>query len=158
GASQQNDVFNRPLNKYLTQYDQPFLFNVSANYTVPTVGKNKVVSWVARDWTIGTFLAYSSGLPIRVPAAQNALASVYFRGTFANRVPGQPLFTQELNCHCYDPNKTFVLNPNAWSDPAAGQFGTAAAFYSDYRAQRRPQESLALGRTFRFRERISFNL
>ena len=50
-----------------------------------------------------------------------------------NRVPGQPLFTENLNCHCFDPSKTFVLNPAAWVNPPAGQYGTAAAYYSDYR-------------------------
>jgi hypothetical protein len=68
--------------------------------------------------------------------------------SFANRVPGQPLFLQDLNCHCFDPNKEFVLNPKAWADPADGQFGTGAAYYSDYRYQRQPQENLALGRDF----------
>jgi len=33
-----------------------------------------------------------------------------------------------LNCHCFDPNKEFVLNPAAWTQPSAGQFGAAAAF------------------------------
>jgi len=39
-------------------------------------------------------------------------------------VPGQPLFTQDLNCRCFDPNTTFVLNPKAWSDPAAASSGS----------------------------------
>jgi hypothetical protein len=43
-----------------------------------------------------------------------------------NRVPGVPLFTQNLNCHCFDPNSTSVLNPAAWSNPATAQFGSAA--------------------------------
>jgi hypothetical protein len=125
---------------------------------VPSLKTNKVLSWVARDWTVGAFLAYSSGLPILAPASNNALASVLFRGTFANRVPGEPLFTHDLNCHCFDPNKEFLLNPKAWTDPAQGQWGTGAAYYSDYRQQRRPQENLALGRTFRIRERTTFNI
>jgi hypothetical protein len=153
-----NDVFNRDQNKYLSQYDQPFLFNVAATYTVPKFNMNPILSWAARDWTIGTFLAYSSGLPILAPASNNALTASLFRGTFANRVPGEPLFTQDLNCHCFDPNKEFVLNPKAWTDPAAGQWGTSAAYYSDYRMQRRPQESIALGRTFRFKEGMNFNI
>lgn len=68
-----------------------------------------------------------------------------------SRVPGVPLFTQDLNCHCFDPNKTFVLNPAAWVNPPAGQFGTAAGYYSDYRYERRPLENVSLARTFRFR-------
>jgi hypothetical protein len=51
-----------------------------------------------------------------------------------------------------------VLNPKAWVDPPPGQFGTAAAYYSDYREQRRPQEQLNFGRTFRVKERVSLNI
>jgi hypothetical protein len=163
GGAPVNDVFNRGLNKYLSQYDQPYTFNIAINYRVPTkkFGSSmamQAASWAVRDWSVNTLLAYASGLPIQAPAAQSNLATYLFRNTFANRVPGQPLFTQDLNCHCFDPTKTFVLNPNAWADPAIGQFGTSAAYYSDYRQQRRPNETMSLGRIFRIRERMDFNL
>jgi hypothetical protein len=169
----QNDVKNRQQNKYLSGFDQPFLFTFAANYTTPNlkgsgfVGRNKVLSWIARDWTVGAVLRYGSGLPIMVPLANNALATYLFtggyaaspsNGTFVDRVPGQPLFTVDLNCHCYDPNKTFVLNPKAWADPPPGQFGTAAAYYNDYRQQRRPAENMSLGRVFRIKERTTLQI
>jgi hypothetical protein len=73
---------------------------------------------VLSNWTIGAFLQYASGFPLVVPSAQTALNNILFQGTsFANRVPGKPLFTVDTNCHCYDPNKTFVLNKDAWVDP-----------------------------------------
>jgi hypothetical protein len=50
------------------------------------------------------------------------------------------------------------LNPKAWSDAPAGQFGTAAPYYNDFRWQRQPAESISLGRTFRFKEKASFNI
>jgi len=68
------------------------------------------------------------------------------------------LFTQDLNCHCFDPNKTFVLNPKAWVNPPAGLFGTSAAYYSDYRDRRRPAESISLAREFHVREKMSFQI
>ena len=104
-------------------------------------------------WTFGGILRYSSGKPIRVPQGQNSLNSILFRsGVNASRVPGQPLFTKDLDCGCIDPNKDFVLNPNAWTDPPAGQFGTAANYYNDYRYARRPDEQLSLGKEFRITE------
>jgi hypothetical protein len=165
-----NDVFNRPINKYLSQYDQPMLFNISLTYSTPKLNGNQLLSWVVRDWNVGAFLQYSSGFPIQVPYAQNnlgnqilntyspATAGVLTTGTFANRVPGQPLFTADPNCHCYDPNKTFLLNPAAWADPGPGQYGTSAAFYNDFRTQRRPVENLNLGRTWGIREKVKFSL
>ena len=148
-----NDVFNRKIDKFLSGFDQKFLYNISLNYTTPRLGINKVLSWIARDWNYGAFLQYSSGLPIEVPLAGNNLGTTVFQSTFADRVAGQPLFTKDPNCHCYDPNKTFLLNPNAWVNPPAGQFGTSAAYYDDYRSQRRPVENMNLGREWPIKER-----
>ena len=165
GGGVANDVFNRQNAKYLSQFDQPLASFITVDYTVPRAqigggSAGKVASWLLRDWTFGALLQYRSGLPIQSPTATNVLATgaPYFQGTFMNRVPGVPLFTQDLNCHCFDPTKTFVLNPAAWTNPAAGQFGTAAAYYSDYRYQRRPTENVNFGRTFRIRERTTLNV
>jgi hypothetical protein len=159
GGAVVNDVFNRSQNKYISMYDRPLSFNISVTYTTPKIPGNKAVSYALRDWTYGAALEYASGSPLQVPNAQSNLASYLFQSaSFANRVPGQPLYTVDLNCHCYDPNKTFVLNPNAWTDPAPGQWGSAPAYYSDYRSQRRPRENMNLGRTFRIKEMVSFNL
>jgi hypothetical protein len=158
-----NDVFNRQNNKYLSGYDQPLLSVIAGNYTLPKFRQfqgfaGKTASWAIRDWEVGAVLRYASGFPIQVPMAQSKLSTYTFQNTFVNRVPGQPLFTQDLNCHCFDPNKAFVLNPAAWSDPAPGQFGTAAAYYNDYRQQRRPSESMSIARNFRFRERMNIQI
>jgi hypothetical protein len=75
-----------------------------------------------------------------------------------SRVPGQPLFLKNLNSHSIDPNADFVLNPAAWTNPAAGQFGTAAAYYNDYRYQRHPLEQISIGRVFRLRESVTVEL
>jgi hypothetical protein len=87
-----------------------------------------------------------------------------------NRVPGVPLYTDtwvdkkgqthtnealDINCGCFDPRKTFVLNPKAWENPPLGQFGVSNSHYGDFRQQRRPTESVSLARTFRFKERVS---
>jgi hypothetical protein len=167
-----NDVFNRPQNRYISGLDQPLLLVVAGNYTTPKLSGhgvlgNKALSWVARDWQIGSVLRYGSGLPILSPIATNGLATLLFRGTgatggtggtFMNRVAGQPLFTQDLNCHCFDPNTTFVLNPAAWANPAPGQWGTSAGYYTNYRYQRRPGESLSLARNFRIKERSNLQV
>jgi len=68
--------------------------------------------------------------------------------TYQTEVPGQPLFLQNPNCHCFDPTNTLVLNPAAWQDVPAGQFGAGAPYYNNYRWQRQPQEAISLGRVF----------
>lgn len=144
---------------------------LAANYTLPAWGSNKLLSMVVRDWQIAAMLQYASGLPIRVPFAQSVgsdapLNSYLLRNlplgftntAYANRVPGQLLFTVDQNCHCFDASTTFILNPLAWTNPAAGQWGTSAAYYNDYRYQRHPNESMSFGRIFRFKERGQFEI
>jgi hypothetical protein len=171
GTGVVNNVFNEPVNKQISGSSQPFVFTMGITYQTPAVGPNRWVRSVVRDWTVGAMLRNASGYPIMSPAAQNNLQLLMFgnssastsgsssmslaSGTFANRVAGQPLFLKDLNCHCIDPNQQLVLNPAAWSDPAPGQFGTAAAYYSDYRFQRHPAEQLGIGRLFQIREGMS---
>jgi hypothetical protein len=166
GTATVNDVFNRQANKYFSTYSRPYTFYLSANYTTPKFsGLPKALSWVMRDWTYGAVLQYASGMPINVPTANTRLSSYLFRGTFANRVPGQPLFVDrngnavDINCKgCYDPRTDFVLNPKAWVDPPEGQFSSSAARYSDYRQHRNPSENMSLGRIFRIKEKAQLSI
>ncbi|MCU1327524.1 MAG: hypothetical protein JWN34_2894, partial [Bryobacterales bacterium] len=147
-----NDVFNRRNQKTISPESTPYILVVALSYQTPAFTANRGLRLATGGWTVGTILRYQSANPIAVPGAQNNLAAQLGRGTIANRVPGQPLFLKDLNCHCYDPNNEFVLNPAAWADPAAGQWGTSAAYYNDYRGFRRPSEQLSLGRNFRVKE------
>jgi hypothetical protein len=153
-----NDILNRPNNKYIAAESQPLQLAFGFDYRLSGLVSNRWLRAIQRDWTFGAVFRYTSGLPILAPSAQNSLSTLLFRGTYANRVPGQPLYIKHPNCHCIDPNKDFILNPAAWSDPSPGQFGTAAAYYSDYRYARRPSESMSLGRLFRIREGMSFEV
>jgi hypothetical protein len=158
-AAQTNDITNRPVNKYLSGYSKPFVSLLAINYTVPKLAKlGKYAGFALRDWQVGGVFTQSSGLPIRVPNSNNQLNNVLFRSTFANRVPGVPLFLTDMNSSDYDPNNGFVLNKAAWADPGKGQFGSSAAYYNDYRYQRRPDESISIGRIFRIRERKTLQI
>lgn len=154
-VSSTNDVFNRPNQKYISPNSQPLVTVLALNYLTPAASDNRIVRFATAGWTISAILRYASGVPIGVPGSQNALASLLFRGTRFNRVEGVSPFKVDLNCHCFDPYKDLVLNPAAWTDAAAGQWGVAAAYYNDYRQQRHPDEQLSLARSFRIKERIN---
>ena len=158
----ENDVFNRSLNKTLSGSDRPLVSNILVNYVVPTApwASNKILKYVLSDWTTGALLTYASGTPILVPTSTNSLNSSYLLPTasFMNRVPGVPLFNVDINCHCYDPTKTLVLNPAAWVNPAPGTYSSSAAYYNDFRTQRKPTENFNVGRNFRIRESMSFSV
>ncbi len=157
-----NNVFDPPNQKSLVSSSQPFLFVVSWTYELPFdkfgPSQNKLYKQIVGGWRLGGLFRYGSGLPIPVPASQGNLNSLIFQTTRMNRVPGQPLFLQNLNCNCFDPTKTLVLNPKAWTDVPNGNWGYSAPYYNDYRYERTPYESLNLGRTFRIGEKTRLEL
>jgi hypothetical protein len=153
-----NNVFNRSLQRTLSSMSQPVALVFAFNYLAPAWGSNRWVRKALRDWTVSGILKYASGLPIPVPIAQNNLDALLFQSTYANRASGHPLFLKDLNCHCIDPNKDFVLNPDAWTQPLPGQFGVSNPFYGDYRYARTPSEQLGLGRIFRIGEHVRFRI
>jgi hypothetical protein len=174
-----NNVFNRQGNKTLSGLDQPHSLLIGGTYTIPGLFKSasgfasRAFSWMTSDWQIGGVLRYASGIPFRVPNSTTNLNMLIFQNTLFERVPGEPLFTTtwvdkkgkthtneelNINCGCYDPRKTFVLNPKAWRNPPDGKFSTSNAHYGDFRQQRRPTENMSLARRFRVGERASLML
>jgi hypothetical protein len=159
---QENDIFNRSTNKFLSGSDRPLVSNINISYTVPVApwAGNKILKYVLSDWQTGALLTYASGTPILVPTSTNSLNTSFFLPTasYMNRVPGVPLFLQDLNCHCFDPTKTLVLNSAAWVNSAAGTYSSSPAYYNDYRNQRHPTENFNIGRNFRIRESMSLSI
>ena len=148
-----NNYASRAANKSISPNSVPLELAISITYQTPVWGPNRLVRSATSNWSLGAILRYQSGLPILIPAvSSNALNNGIFQTTYANRVPGQPLFLQNLNCGCFDPTKTLVLNPAAWSQPATGTFGNSSLYYNDYRSARQPAESLSLARFFTLRE------
>jgi len=161
------DVQNRALAKSISSLDQPFATRFGVTYSLPKWGP-KGVSSVVRDWQVNAYGYYASGIPLLAPTTNTTgYPTALALGTMNNvtfqtlqyqiRVPGQPLYLKDLNCRCFDPNTTFVLNPAAWTNPLPGQYG-GPSYYPDFRGERRPVEDFGIGRQFRFRERMSLNV
>jgi hypothetical protein len=168
------DIFNPNSSiKQLQSTDQPFQFNIAAVYTTPKaqfLDKWKAASWVARDWQLGVSATYGSGALLTPP---NATTTNNLGTSQMLRVPGQPLYLKDLNCHCINPWTDQVLNPLAWTNPTAtgapdytvgntggsvnGVFGPST-LYTDFRGPRHPIENLNFGRNFRIKERMSLQI
>ncbi|HLH44877.1 MAG TPA: carboxypeptidase regulatory-like domain-containing protein [Bryobacteraceae bacterium] len=160
GCAGINDAFNRAENKSLNPSSTPFLWVTAATYEIPRFGANKLVRQLAGGWTWGGILRYASGALIAVPASNNNMSAYTFNtNTRMEPVPGAPMFLQNPNCGCIDPNSNRqILNPAAWVDAPAGVWGSGAAYYNNYRWQHQASENMNFGRAFRFRERINLSI
>jgi len=89
---------------------------------------------------------------LQAPASNNQIGT-YLPGQASRefRVPGQPLYLKDPNCGCLKPDVETLLNPAAWTDVPVGTFGSAINYYGDFRGQRRPTESFAIGKAFPIR-------
>jgi hypothetical protein len=168
-GAQINNALNRSSNKYLTSSYVPYINSTSITYTAPAPPLSFVREhFAAREllggWTIGALLKYQNGQLIRVPGSNPSytpLGNILERGTFAQRVPGVPLYLKNPNCHCFNAGAGLnknpaaagqgvdpVLNYAAWMEPGLGNFSNGAAYDNDYRWQRQPDEEINIGKKF----------
>jgi hypothetical protein len=164
-GTRENFFFPDSSSKSIEATDQPFLFNANILYQTQKWFQNKYAALATKDWQVGAFIQYGSGLPLIPPVstATNPLGSSEMVRT------GQPLYLKDLNCGCINPYTDQVLNPAAWANPASGTFGPGPAgtanalivsnlLYSDFRQARRPLENFNIGRNFRFGRDGRYNL
>jgi hypothetical protein len=172
------DVFNRANGKDIVGGNPPQILRVSFLYETPRPSEGTPIlgnRWVARavaGWGLSAALFYQTagymGRPLN--GSGNAVSRWLGRGPggaqlrqntdgsymspwatnwtdLDGKVHAEPL---DINCHCFDPEKTLVLNPAAWSAVPDGQWAAQTQILPDYRASRRPSEAMNLARNFRF--------
>lgn len=173
------DIFNRSLGKDLASNDLPHQFRLSAEYTSPKLNRgifaNKILSYAFSDWGMGWFLQYQSAVALARPSTNTTTPISQFLGRgpgSAQLVAGQPLYSTDwtdldgkhhtdeldINCHCYDPTKTIVLNTKAWENIPNGVFGAQQTVVRQFRGVRQPLENVNFSRNFRIKERMSFQI
>lgn len=173
------DPFNRQLGKNLSNLDLPQQFRLSANYTIPRqtsgVFRNKILSYIVSDWSTGWFLQYQSAPILAQPATTTTSPISQWLGYGpgpAQMVPGQNLFNSnwtdyqgvvhntpiDINCHCFNPQTTLVLNPNAWTAVPNAQFAANQSSIRYYRGIRYPTENLNIARNFRIKEGVTLQI
>jgi hypothetical protein len=136
---------------------------------------NPVVSYILGNWGVGWYMQYQSASILGRPASANPnpitqwlgrpAATTIFPAQLKTGPDGQPMspwavnWTDyngkvhpepiDINCRCFDPTKTVVLNPAAWTSVPDGQWPAQTSGIRDYRSFRHPAENFNLSRTFR---------
>ena len=179
------DIFNRSLGKNLSVNDLPHQFHLSAEYQTPRpksgVLGNQIVSAIVGDWSVGAYLQYQSAPIWSRPTSFSFLPISNYLGRGpgpaqlkigADGKPMNPWSVDwtdysgthhtdpiDINCHCYDPTKTQVLNPNAWVNVPDGQWANDFSSHSllsrlpvpDRESQPRPDFPVQRGDTLNVR-------
>ena len=80
-----NDIYNYGINKQLNQLVRPEAAVISGTYLTPKFATDrlgmKVLSYVVRDWQLGTVLRYQNGALIQTPYSNNQLNLQLARAT-----------------------------------------------------------------------------
>jgi hypothetical protein len=182
------DVFNRVTGKNLSATDLPHQFRLNVQYEVPQlrnlgipVLSNRILAYVLSGWGVGAYANYQSA-PVLARPSSNGTVPI---SNFLGRGPGgaqlkidpatgnymnpwsvdwvdlkgnrrtDPL---DINCRCFDPTKTQVLNPNAWENVPNGFWAADQSTIRWWRGIRIPQENANLSRSFRFKEGVHLNV
>ena len=180
------DVFNRGIGKDIVTANPPQVFRVSFQYEVPKprssmpILGNRAVALAVGGWALSSTMFYQSapflGRPLA--GAQNGINRWLGRGPGgamlrqnadgsymspwavnwkdnSGTVHAEPL---DINCKCFDPEKTIALNPAAWQAVPDAVFSPQTQQLYNFRQARRPQESLNAARNFRFGHENRFAL
>ena len=181
------DPFNRQLGKDLSGNDIPHVvppYPAIPGAAPPRSGSplvsNRIVSSILSDWGVGVYLNYQSALLINRPVSSGSVPISQFLGygpggaqlkknadgsymspwsvdwtDYSGKHHTDPI---DINCHCFDPTTTIVLNPDAWENIPDGQFGAQQSGLRFFRGIRHPTENLNISRTFRITERVQLNV
>ena len=175
------DPYTRELGKNLSLFDLPQQFRLTAQYEVPKfnsnlpVLKNKVVQYALSGWSTGWSLSYQSAPLIGYPTSSGNVPVSNFLGYGpgpAQLIPGMSPWSVNwtdlsgahhtdplnINCHCFDPTKTQVLNPAAFENVPNGQFAADQSHIGVLRGFRTPHKNPNFGRNFRIQERYNLNI
>lgn len=179
------DVFNRSVGKDVVGANPPQVLRITFDYTTPYVKgvpvlSNKIVSQFIGGWGLSAAMYYQTGAYMGRPlsGSTNAVSRWLGRGPGSAQLkknadgsymnPWSTDWTDysgthhtdpiDINCHCFDPEKTVVLNPDAWQTIPDATWTADTSTYAFFRAPRRPSESANLAKNFRIKERYNFQI
>ncbi|HEY4364146.1 MAG TPA: carboxypeptidase-like regulatory domain-containing protein [Bryobacteraceae bacterium] len=180
------DIFNHSLGKDLVGANPPQTLHIAFEYRVPRykgnmpVMRNKIVSYALADWALSSALYYQSGAYLGRPlnGATNPISLWLGRGPGGAQLlknadgsymnPWSVNWTDlsgnhhtdplNINCHCFDPAKTVVLNPAVWGAVPDASFAADTSTLPFFRGPRHPMEAMNFARNFVIKERFTFQV
>ncbi|MEO8594325.1 MAG: TonB-dependent receptor [Candidatus Solibacter sp.] len=157
------DHYNKGLDKSLAGSDQTHVTRIAFSYDLPfgngkALSFNKPVNFIIGGWTLSSFLSYESGTPDSVASGASPIGTgsrVFITSYEGWRAP--------VSGEKFDPNKDLWYDKNAFNQGITqatldSRFGNATRNNPKLRSPWNLNENIALGRTFRFAERKSFEI
>jgi hypothetical protein len=151
-------------------YVQPYNQSIVKGYVLYTLpfgngrhflsGKGRWVNGIVSDWTLGTTLYYSTGLPLSVyssnwyPGLSSAVYSNLASGADLSRHFDGPKFNPSDHA---DPGNRY-FDPAGFSNPAFGDFGNAGPFVAGLKTFGNASENLAVYKDFKIKERMKLQI
>ena len=171
-----NDVNNRMQNKQISSLERPQVLTVTFSYTTQKTkfggdgAGGKILQALSRKTgrsaaccAIRAASCWKRPAPITTSCISWASVRRITRRYSAHHralkttFRASRCFAINPNSH-FDPTKTLVLNPNAFTEPAPATFGVSAPYYGQNRWQRQPAESLSVARNFRIKEKYQIQI
>jgi hypothetical protein len=180
------DIFNPSLGKDLVGANPPQTLHIAFEYRVPRymgnlpVIRNKIVSYALADWALSSALYYQSGAYLARPlnGATNPVSLWLGRGPGGAQLlknsdgsymnPWSVNWTDlsgvhhtdplDINCHCFDPATTVVLNPAAWGPVPDATWAADTSTLPFFRGPRHPMEAMNFARNFKIKEKYTFQV
>ncbi len=167
------DPTNRNLGKTLSPFDIPHQLRLSFQNEVPRfssgIFSNKVLGHIVSGWGTGWYMNYQSASLVGLPSSSGASPISNFLGYGpgpAQLIPGMSPWSVnwydkngnhhtdplDINCHCFDPTTTQVLNTAAFTNVPDGQFAANESSLRSFRGFRYPSENANFSRNFRIKE------
>jgi len=163
------DYFNPASNQNALMAIPPRTLNFSFIYTTPKAqyfaNHAKFVNTIIKDWQVSGFGNYQSAAFLAIPATPNTeflpTQDIHNKGVplYLNPQTGQPTNNSPLNGN-FNPWTDLLLNPAAWTAcPVNTNCGDSGNdFLKGFRGRRHPSENANIGRNFRIKERMNFQI
>jgi hypothetical protein len=161
GVGSVQDIYNLAAERgTVLPYDQTHVLKGYIAYELPfgngrrfLSDKGTLMNSLVSGWTLSTLLRYNSGLPLQVLSNQYYGMWTDFGYPIYADVNPNASFSRQFNAGSFNPTNPTAsgntyFDPNAFANPAYGQFGNGKAYYSQLRGFGYAEEDAGLMKYF----------